>query len=75
MTIALLTCLIAVILIAGWLIDRKDKRHDQQLTRLLVHVQAPDRAVAHAITAPVDGPLYLPPEDDEAWNTQHGVGE
>jgi hypothetical protein len=42
MTIALLTCLIAVILIAGWLIDRKDKRHDQQLTRLLVHVQAPD---------------------------------
>jgi hypothetical protein len=41
MTIALVIALAAVVVIAGWLIDRKDKRHDQQLSRLLVHVQAP----------------------------------
>jgi hypothetical protein len=75
MTIALLAAFVAVVVIAGWLIDRKDKRHDQQLSRLLVHVQAPREAVAHATSAPRDGLLYLPPEDDEAWNDHHRVGD
>lgn len=75
MTIALLAALIAANITWVWLIDRKDKRHDAQLTRLLVHVQAPERAVAHATSAPVDGPLYLPPEDDKAWNEHHKVSD
>jgi hypothetical protein len=75
LTITLTAALILTL--AGFLVivDRKDKRHDKQLTRLLVHVQAPERAVAHAITAPADGPLYLPPDDDEAWNTAHGKAD
>jgi hypothetical protein len=67
LTAALMLTLIGFLV----LVDRKDKRHDKQIARLLVHVQAPDRAVAHATTAPADGPLYLPPDDDEAWNAAH----
>lgn len=75
MTIALLIALALTVALNAWIADRKDKRHDQQLSRLLVHVQAPDRAVAHATSANVDTPLYLPPEDDKAWNDHHRVGD
>lgn len=75
MTIALIAALVSAVALNAWIMDRKDKRHDTQLTRLLVHVQAPDRAVAHAISVPVDGPLYLPPEDDQAWNDHHGMAD
>lgn len=74
MLIALLAALVAVITAFLVTLDRRDKRHDAQLTRLLVHVQAPERAVAHATSVVSDGPLYVPPEDDQAWNKHHGIG-
>lgn len=71
MTLAFLIALVVVNVGWLWLVDRKDKRHDTQLSRLIVHVQAPEQAVAHAMAIPIDGPLYIPPEDDEAWNERH----
>lgn len=53
-----------------WLHDRKDRRHSAQVDRLLLWKHDP-KAAALPETA-VDGPLYLPPEDDEAWNKAHG---
>jgi hypothetical protein len=72
-----LELIFAGLIAAGFLflMDRKDKRHDHQLTRLLVHVQAPDLAVAHATARDADGPLYLPPEDDEAWREAHKAAD
>lgn len=71
----LFAALVIVTVTAGWLLDRQARRHDAQLSRLLVHIQAPERAVQHATTTPTDGLLYLPPEDDKAWNEHHKVAD
>lgn len=70
MTIALLAALTAVILAFAWLLDRTLKRHSQNVERLLLWRHDPDRAATPAASA--DVPLYVPPEDDEAWNQLHG---
>lgn len=75
MTIVLLIALVAVNITWVWLVDRKDRRHDVQITRLLVHVQAPQEAVAHATSTVSGSVLYLAPEDDQAWNDQHKAAE
>lgn len=70
MLIALLVALVAINVLWVAVVDRKDRRHDQQLSRLLVHVQAPERAVAFATSVPLDGPLYAPAEGDESWRQE-----
>jgi hypothetical protein len=67
MTTALLIALVTVAFVV--LLDRKDRRHDRHVTRLLEFRHDPARAaLADMPTAEL---LYLRPEDDEAWNEQH----
>lgn len=72
MTIALLAALFAVIAACGWLMDRKDRRHDAHVQRLLAWQKDPVYAAQQETrSAEV---LYLHPDDDHAWNEQHGRG-
>jgi hypothetical protein len=66
----MLELIVAGLALAGFFIvlDRKDKRHAQQVDRLLLWRHDPHTA---SLPAPTDVPLYLPPEDDEAWNDMH----
>jgi hypothetical protein len=68
MTLALIAALIVVFVAHAWLIDRKDRRHAAQVDRLLLWRHDPHAA---ALPEPTDVPLYLPQEDDEAWNEAH----
>lgn len=70
---ALIAALIATWIGDRWLNDRKDRRHHEQIDRLLLWRHDPKAAALPATT--VDGPLYLPPDDDEAWNQAHGLAE
>jgi hypothetical protein len=73
MTIALTAALMAAILTSAWLLDRVLKRHDKHVERLLQYRHDPKlAALADMPTAEL---LYLDPEDDTAWNEQHGQGE
>jgi hypothetical protein len=73
MTIALTVALVAAILTFAWLLDRVLKRHDKHVERLLQYRHDPKlAALADMPTAEL---LYLDPEDDTAWNEQHGQGE
>ena len=59
MTFALLAGLILVNALYVVHLDRKDKRVDVQVNRLLQRIQAPERAVLeHAEIRPQEGPLY-----------------
>ena len=69
MIIALITALAAVNIAYVWLLDRKDKRHAQQIDRLLMWRHDPKAAALPESTGSV---LYLAPDDDEAWNEAHG---
>lgn len=69
MTFALIACLVVFFICHVWLVDRKDKRHHAQIDRLLLWRHDPKAA---ALPEHTDSPLYLPPEDDEAWNEAHG---
>jgi hypothetical protein len=63
--------LIALAVIAAvWLLDREDKRHARHVERLL-HYRHDPVSAASADT-PRAELLYLAPEDDQAWNDQHG---
>lgn len=73
MITALLAALVAVNILYLLVLDRKDKRHDRHVTRLLQYRHDPKTAaLADMPTAEL---LYLPPEDDEAWNERHGAGD
>jgi hypothetical protein len=67
MTTALLIALVTVAFVV--LLDRKDRRHDRHVTRLLEFRHDPARAALSDM--PTAELLYLRPEDDEAWNEQH----
>ena len=69
MTFALAAALVAVIVAHACLLDRKDRRHSAQVDRLLMWRHDPKTA---ALPEKTEGVLYLPPEDDEAWNKAHG---
>lgn len=70
---ALIVALITVVVVDRWLLDRKDRRHAAQIDRLMLWRHDPKAAALPETTG--DGPLYLPPEDDEAWNEAHGKVE
>jgi hypothetical protein len=69
----LLGCLVLVVLVDRWLADRKDRRHDAQVNRLL-HWRH-DPAHAALMDVPSAEALYLPPEDDKAWNDHHRTAD
>lgn len=73
MIYALTAALILQIVMSAWLLDRKDKRHDQHV-RALVHWRQDPKTAALA-DMPTAELLYLPPEDDKAWNEHHGTGD
>lgn len=52
MTIGLLIALGVVNLAWMVLLERKDRRHDSQVTRLLMHVQVPKEAAMQAMMQP-----------------------
>jgi hypothetical protein len=70
LTLALLITLLIVN--AGWLLlfDRKDKRHQQQVGRLLQRIQAPEIAVAEHVTQEDAGEPVAAMQwdnDDDYW--------
>lgn len=73
MTLMLVVALVAVVIAHIVLLDRRDARERQERADLLQRIQAPQIAVAeHSPRAPTGTPLYLAPDDDKAWNEQHG---
>jgi hypothetical protein len=68
LTLALLAALVVVVIADRWLADRKDKRHAAQVDRLLMWRHDPHTA---SLPEKTEVPLYLPPEDDDAWNKAH----
>lgn len=61
MVYILVTALVAVNIAYLFLLDRRDRRHDSQVNRLLQRVQAPEQAVLEhaAHVAPErEGPLF-----------------
>jgi hypothetical protein len=52
-------------------LERKDRRHDEQVNRLLVHIQAPETAVAQAVAQTShDLPAVHPDDDEDYWQAQ-----
>jgi hypothetical protein len=76
MTLVLISALVAVSITYPLLVfralERKDKRHVEQIDRLLLWRHDPKTAALPESTGSV---LYLAPEDDEAWNKAHRTGE
>lgn len=70
---ALLIGLFVIILANAWLVDRMLKRHAAHVERLL-HWRHDPKAAALADMPPAEL-LYLPPEDDAAWNEHHRKGD
>jgi hypothetical protein len=67
-TFLLLGALVAVNAAYVWHLERKDRRHDDQVSRLLQRIQAPEQAVIeHSQSERLDGDLYSNEfrEDDE----------
>jgi hypothetical protein len=75
MVVVLVIALVCTVCAFVWLLNHLQARHERQLNHLLLHLRAPDAAVARDLSVPMDGPLYLPPEDDEAWNAKHRPGD
>jgi hypothetical protein len=73
MTIAFIVALTVTITACLIVLDRKDRRHARHVERLL-HYQH-DPAGAALADMPAAELLYLPPEDDQAWNDHHGTGD
>jgi putative N-acetylmannosamine-6-phosphate epimerase len=69
MIIAFLVALVAVSIAYVVLLDRNLKRHSKHVERLLQYQHDPK--VAALADMPSAELLYLPPEDDDAWNDQH----
>ena len=58
MTIALLAALVAVNLAYVWHLERKDRRHDSQVNRLLHWVHSPATASLEQAHVSYDGPRH-----------------
>ena len=65
MTIALLAALVAVNIAYIWHLERKDRRHDSQVNRLIHWAQSPSTAAVEQVSRPSEGPLYRNP-----WNAE-----
>lgn len=50
------------------LVHKLGVRHDARVDRLLQRIQAPEQAVIEHAAVPHDGPLFVSPFDDEAFN-------
>ncbi len=70
MTATLIALLAVTVVSFTWLLDRTLKRHDKHVERLLQYRHDPK--VAALADMPAAELLYLDPEDDTAWNDQHG---
>lgn len=72
MIFALLAALVIVNVLYVLHLERKDRRHDEQVGRLLMHIQAPEMAVAQrqVETAAPDLPAVHPDLDEDYWEAQ-----
>lgn len=72
MIAGLIVLLVVALVAVNWLyirhLERKDARHAEQVAGLLVHVQAPETAVAQAVAVSAhDRPAVNPFDEQDYW--------
>ena len=67
--------LLIPIALLGYLLWDQRRRYDEQIQSLLDRIQAPEKVLAERSPEPSGEPLYVPFEDEEAYEEAHRNGE